>query len=153
MHEAGNGTVGILAQRVDRFLGRPLELLRRHHHGSAQRMARVGPIQQARVIGRDGVGQAVAIALQCRSLIIRQLQHAFERLESAQRMTQLPAPVVPAVVISVGKERPAEGPRLSADGESRHPNLRTIGRYCGLHLGLVAVSIGQLEHFSEGELT
>ena len=57
-----------------------------------------------------------------------------ERVEATQRIPQLPAPIIPKVIVGLGKERLAEGPRLAADGESRDPNFRGIGGYGCLHM-------------------
>ena len=97
-------------------------------------MTGVGSIEQARVIRRDGVGQAVAIALEPGPLVVREVQHALERLESAQRVTHLPAPIVPAAIVGLGKKLLAEGPSLPADRESRDPDFRGIGGYGCLHM-------------------
>jgi hypothetical protein len=97
---------------------------------------------------RDRIGQAVAIALERGALLVGELQHAFERFESAQGVPQLPAPVIPVAIVGFGEEGAAEGPRASADRESRVPGFRARGRLYGLQHGNRRESIEQPRLFT-----
>ena len=109
VHQSRNRAVVVFAQRVDLLVGRAHELLVHHHHRAAERLRGVIPVEQARVVRRDAVRQAVAAALQGASLVVREVEHPLERLEPTNGMTELPSPVVPFLVGGVRKGRPTKG--------------------------------------------
>jgi hypothetical protein len=125
----------VLAERIV-GLARRLEILVADRDmGAAERLCRILPRHQARIIWRDAERERTLMADHGLALVLRQDKHPLKLGERADARARLPAPIVPLGGIHLGVIALAEGARERPDGEALHadddrvePRLRSA---CG----------------------
>ncbi len=102
MHETGHRAVAVFAQRIVRLARCAQKFAGHRNDGAAQRVVRVGRVEQAHVIRRDSQRQHRAAFDDRAAFIGRQLEQILELREVLDAVARLPAPVGP---LRVGHHR------------------------------------------------
>ena len=113
MHEAGDGRVAVLGQRVLHHRREGLLLATQRHDLAADGVGRVARVDEAQEVGRDVDAELVRRA-EALALLVGQLEDACEGLEVVDTVGELPAPVIPLLVRDVRIEGRAAAARRAA---------------------------------------
>ena len=95
VHDAGNGAVLVLAERVFRLSRGMQELVGDGDHGPADRMIRILRVHQAEIVRGDGEGQRAGVPRDRGPFVIREPYDPLQLVDRANAIAQLPPPVAP----------------------------------------------------------